>query len=105
VQLTFAFLSDLVHSTSRKVGHAVLKLEFGGIGGIIGAERRQHETAIQHVPFSLGLRIHFREQLHSLSVRTCGVSLVAWTCSYQPIAFKLTRDTTLLSLSEVNLAR
>jgi deazaflavin-dependent oxidoreductase (nitroreductase family) len=65
-------------------------LEFGGIDGIIGAERRQHETAIQHVPFSLGLGIHFRERLRFLSVRTCGVSLVAWTCCCQPIAFKLT---------------
>jgi hypothetical protein len=47
--------------------------------------------------------IHFRERLRSLSVRSRNVSLVAWTCSYQPIAFKLTHYPILLSLSEVNL--
>jgi hypothetical protein len=34
---------------------SVSELEFGGVGGIIGAERWRHETAIKHVPFFLGI--------------------------------------------------
>jgi hypothetical protein len=78
-------------------------LESGGIGGIIESERRQHERAIQHVQFFCGLRSHFRQRLFCGkasqqcrpvccgSVRTCRVSIVAWACSYQPIAANLTR--------------
>jgi hypothetical protein len=82
----------------------VTTLEFGGIGGRLERERRQHERAIQHVPFFSGLRNYFRERLFCgkasqrcrqtvccISVLTCRVSIVAWACSHQPIAPNLTR--------------